>query len=193
MNRAIDIIQEEHRALAAVLNALMRFVDGVSTGRYRADFVLLDAMIEYIKELPEKVHHPKEDGFLFARLRARCAEAIPIIEGLEDEHRQGPARMAALEQALSLYRCRGADALAAFQTAVRRYVEQEWRHMATEEGKILPLATRHLDAQDWADIVAAFEANGNPWEGASGEYAQLFSRIVQLAPAPIGVGPGQRQ
>jgi hemerythrin-like domain-containing protein len=193
MNKAIDIIQEEHRALAAVLNALMRFVDGVSTGHYGADFVLLDAMIEYIKELPEKVHHPKEDDVLFARLRARCSEAIPIIEGLEEEHRQGPARMVALEQALSLYQRRGADALAAFQTAVRHYVEQEWRHMATEEGKILPLATRHLDAQDWADIVTAFETNENPWEGAAGEYAQLFSRIVQLAPAPIGVGPGQRQ
>jgi branched-chain amino acid transport system ATP-binding protein len=150
-------------------------------------------MIEYIKELPEKVHHPKEDGFLFASLRARCAEAIPIIEGLEEEHRQGPARMEVLEQALRLYQRMGAGALAAFQIDVHSYVEQEWRHMATEEGKILPLATMHLDAQDWADIVAAFEANGNPWEGVSGEYAKLFSRIVQLAPAPIGVGPEQRQ
>jgi branched-chain amino acid transport system ATP-binding protein len=60
--------------------------------------------------------------------------------------------------------------------------------MNLEEHKIFPLAKAHLKAEDWAEIDAAFLANGNPWEGAAGEYAALFSKIVNMAPAPVGLG-----
>lgn len=186
---AIGIIQEEHRALAAVLHALLQFVDGVEKGRFKADFSLLAAMIEYITQLPEKVHHPKEDRYLFARLRERCPNAVPLISELESDHRQAPARIQALEHALMHYQAVGGEGRDEFQHTVRRYVDQEWRHMATEEGRLLPLAKQYLTTDDWSEIEAAFAANGNPWAGASGEFAQLFSRIVNLAPPPIGVGP----
>jgi len=63
--------------------------------------------------------------------------------------------------------------------------------MATEEKHVMPLALEVLTAEDWASIDAAFAANDNPWEGPAGQYRQLFTRIVNLAPAPIGVGdPG---
>jgi len=60
--------------------------------------------------------------------------------------------------------------------------------MNTEEGQILPLAKAHLNEEDWAEIDAAFLANDNPWQGPAGEYAALFSRIVNTAPAPVGLG-----
>ena len=40
-----------------------------------------------------------------------------------------------------------------------------------------------------AVIDAAFLSNENPWKGAAGEYEQLFSKIVNIAPAPVGLGP----
>ena len=60
--------------------------------------------------------------------------------------------------------------------------------MNTEEKQIFPLARTHLTAEDWAAIDAAFLANDNPWQGAAGEYAALFTRIVNEAPAPVGLG-----
>lgn len=60
--------------------------------------------------------------------------------------------------------------------------------MNTEEREVFPLAQKHLNAEDWAAIDAAFLANGNPWEGAAGEYAALFTKIVNIAPAPVGLG-----
>lgn len=68
------------------------------------------------------------------------------------------------------------------------YIDSEWRHMNTEEKQVFPLAEAHLSAADWAEIEAAFLANDNPWQGAAGEYAGLFSRIVNTAPAPVGLG-----
>lgn len=188
MNKSLDIIHEEHRALAAMLSGMRTLVGGIEAGRLKPDFNLLADMIRYVDEVPEVVHHPKEDRYLFAKLRLRCAESLPYIEQLEAEHRQGEARMAALRSALERYRQFGDSAFADFKLALTIYLEQEWHHMNTEEHQIFPLARKYLTEEDWAEIDAAFLANGNPWEGQAGEYARLFSRIVNMAPAPVGLG-----
>jgi branched-chain amino acid transport system ATP-binding protein len=188
MHKSIDIIHDEHRALAAMLSGLRTIAAGIEAGRLQPDFELLAAMLRYIEEVPEKLHHPKEDGYLFARLRRRCAEAEPIIAELEAEHRRGAARMALLKAALGHYRTAGAAAFPAFHEAVKRYIDDEWRHMNAEESRIFPLAEKHLLAEDWVSIDAAFLANDNPWQGAAGEYTSLFSHIVNTAPAPVGLG-----
>lgn len=188
MNKSLDIIHDEHRALAAMLSGLRTLVSEIEAGRQQPNFDLLASMIRYVDEVPEKVHHPKEDQYLFAKLRQRSPQALPYIEQLEAEHRLGEARIAQLRNALETYRQAGAAGLAGFKMALTIYLEQEWHHMNTEEYRIFPLAKAHLTAEDWAEIDAAFLANGNPWEGAAGEYAALFSKIVNIAPAPVGLG-----
>lgn len=186
--KSLDVIREEHRALAAMLSGMRTLASEIEAGRLKPDFDLFAAMIEYIDKVPEKVHHPKEDSYLFARLRARCAAALPVIEALEAEHRRGERRIAELRAALEAYRRQGAAAFAAFRDTLRTYIADEWYHMNTEEGQIFPLAQAHLTADDWAEIDAAFLANDNPWKGPAGEYEALFSRIVNTAPPPVGLG-----
>ena len=188
MYKSLDIIHEEHRALAAMLSGLRTLTTAIEAGRLKPDFDLMESMICYVDELPEKVHHPKEDQYLFAKLRLRSSEALPIIEQLEAEHLQGEARINALRSALAAYRQASAAGFAGFKLALVTYLEQEWHHMNTEEHKIFPLAKAHLTAEDWAEIDAAFLANDNPWEGEAGKYAALFSKIVNIAPAPVGLG-----
>lgn len=188
MNKSLDIIHDEHRALAAMLNGMRELVAGIEAGRLRPDFDLLASMIRYIDEVPEVVHHPKEDQFLFAKLRQRSPEALPYIEQLETEHQQGEARVKSLKDALAAYRQTGDAGFAGFKVTLMAYLEQEWRHMNTEEHKIFPLACQYLTAEDWAEIDAAFLSNDNPWLGAAGKYAALFSKIVNMAPAPVGLG-----
>ena len=186
--KSLDVIRDEHRALAAMLSGMRALVQGIEAGRLKPDYDLFASMIEYIDKVPEKVHHPKENEFLFAKLRLRCAEALPAIEALEEEHRQGDARIATLRAALESYRQQGAAGFDGFRDALKTYVADEWHHMNTEEGQIFPLAKAHLTPEDWAEIDAAFLANDNPWQGAAGEYAALFSRIVNIAPSPVGLG-----
>jgi hemerythrin-like domain-containing protein len=84
-----------------------------------------------------------------------------------------------LERALLFFED-GAPA-GAFLEAVAAYAEFHWQHMRREEQELLPLAERHLGVADWAAIDAAFEENP--------DFDKLFSRIVRLAPAPVGVAP----
>jgi len=186
--KAIDIIHAEHRALGAVLQAFRFVLDGIRDGRFEPDFQLLTAMIEYITQVPDKLHHPKEDDYLFVRMRERIPAAAALLDQLEADHAEGERRTATLRGALVHYQGMGASGFAGFDATARTYLDASWKHVTKEETELLPLARQSLTPEDWAGIDAAFEANKDPWSGPTGEFRALFSRIVNMVPAPYGVG-----
>src|SRR5208282_455580 len=105
----------------------------------------------------------------------------------------GAEKIRTLEQALTRYQQGGAVEFPAFMAAVEGYAAFHWDHMRAEEKELLPLAERYLDAGDWEAIDAAFLGHTDPMLGAPAGtgYEALFTRIVNLAPPPIGVGPAQ--
>jgi len=66
----------------------------------------------------------------------------------------------------------------------------------TEEREVLPLIRKHFTAEDWEKANAGFVADdplsGTRASAKTGEedFAQIFSRLVAAAPAPIGLGTG---
>jgi branched-chain amino acid transport system ATP-binding protein len=160
MTGAIAIIKDEHRSMAAMLKALLGHVAQARTGAVAPDFALAGAMLDYLQAYPERLHHPKEDEYLFRLLRRRCAEAIPTLDELEAQHLRGAEWMGELRRALQ--QSREAGNFSAFDPVLSAYGDFQWRHMRTEEEGILPLAERHLTAQDWQLIDAAFAANREP-------------------------------
>jgi hemerythrin-like domain-containing protein len=192
--QAIRIIHDEHRSLAAVLHGMLYLVHQIRDRGAEPDFGVLGAMIYYIDLFPERFHHPKEDQYLFRLLRIRHPEAAPLLDRLETEHRAGAEKIRNLEQALGRYRQGGASGFTNFLTAVEAYTAFHWDHMRIEETEVLPLAEKHLSAGDWEAIDAAFLGHTDPMLGveAQAQYDALFSRIVNLAPPPIGVGPASK-
>jgi branched-chain amino acid transport system ATP-binding protein len=187
--RAIDIIHAEHRALGAVLQAFRFVLEGIRSGARQPDFELLAALMEYITEVPDKLHHPKEDDVLFVKILEVVPEAAAIIGRLQHDHLQGTRATLVLQEALKAYQQSGATGFADFDRAAGIYIESSWNHLGLEEKELLPLARQRLAPSDWAGIDAAFEANKDPWSGPTGEFRALFSLIVNLVPPPYGVGP----
>ena len=187
--KSFDIIHGEHRALGAVLQALQFVLGEIRAARLAPDFGLLSAMVRYISEVPEKVHHPKEDHYLFTMLRARSQTAAKLIDELEQQHATGSRMTAELSQALERYRQQGQDAFADFDALCARYLDFNRQHLKLEETQLLPLARQALREDDWAEIDSAFAANFDPYADAAGEFHALFARIVNLTPAPYGLGP----
>ena len=99
--KAIGLIQDEHRSLAAVIQAAEFLVRKYVHESKAPDFKLLHAMLYYVREFPERRHHPKEDQVLFAKLKARTSEADAVIADLEQEHARGGQMLYALTVALS--------------------------------------------------------------------------------------------
>jgi hemerythrin-like domain-containing protein len=188
--KAIAIIQHEHRAITAVIEGLRHVLGEVRAGRAAADHNLIGAMFHYIEAFPEKLHHPKEDDFLFERLRARRPEVKLLLDGLEAEHAVGRERFAELKATWERYRA-DPSAFDAFADGVERYAHFHWKHMRKEEDEVLPLAAKALTPEDWTAIDAAFASNDDPIVGvpASQAFRELFRKIVAIAPPPWGVGP----
>jgi hemerythrin-like domain-containing protein len=194
MRSAIDVIEDEHRSIAAVLHGLLFVTGEGAAGRARPDPALLAAMVRYVEAFPERLHHPKEDAHLFPALRRRAPGIASVLDALEAEHVRGRALLDGLSRALAAYQAEGDAALSPLAAAVRGYADFHWAHMRREEEEVLPLALRTLGAEDWAAIDAAFAENADPLAGvdARRELRELFRRITALAPAPLGVGPAPR-
>lgn len=192
--KAVQTIRDEHRSISAVLHGLRHLAKLMVDAPVRPDFAVFHAMIRYIDEFPERLHHPKEEQFLFARLIQRFPGAEPLALELRNEHVIGAQLIRDLENALVYFEENSPAGAPTFRTAVEAYADFHWQHMRKEEEQILPLAEMHLAAGDWEAIAAGFEDNRDPIAGVpQKEYEQLFSRIALIAPAPIGFGDRWKQ
>jgi hemerythrin-like domain-containing protein len=189
--QAIGILQAEHRSLAAVMHGMLYLVRDVRLRGTVPRFDVLAAMIDYINAFPERFHHPKEEAYLFRLLAKRWSDAGPLIERLQAEHRLGAEKISALEQALERCREGGATEFRAFAQAAADYANLQWQHIRTEEDTVIPLARAYLTPDDWKVVDEAFSGHSDPLFAVETEreYENLFRRIVNLAPPPLGIGP----
>jgi hemerythrin-like domain-containing protein len=186
--KATQKIREEHRSIAAVLHGLKDLAREAQDARVKPDFAVFRAMLHYIDEFPEELHHPKEDQFLFPPIAARAPGAQALIDGLRREHQDGKRLIRELERSLVLFEDAWPAGAHDFRRAVDDYADFHWKHMRKEEEKLLPLAEKYLSAADWEVIDRAFDANLDPIAGVrEQDFRTLFTRIVSLAPAPIGL------
>ena len=190
VSSALSIMREEHAAVSALLRALRLLVEkgpGEQHGRF---FETVRAMLFYMDEFPERLHHPNESRLLFPVLLRVAPELQPMLERLEEDHAAGEHRVRELQQLLVAWEFLGQARRAAFVTALQEYVRLYLQHMQSEEIHLLPLAAARLSRQDHAELNAAFDAARDPLAGGPRDavYEELFDRIVQHAPAPIGLG-----
>jgi hemerythrin-like domain-containing protein len=189
--RSLQIIRDEHASLAAMLQSMHMLVDkGPGDGR-KPFFDVLRAMLFYIDEYPERLHHPKESNLLFPKVVKASPKVLGAIDRLERDHMYSEKAARELQHLLLAWELLGASRRAAFDEAFKKYVDFYLDHMKLEEDLVLPEAEKTLSAQDWAEVDAAFEQNADPLSGKyppTAEYEKLFSLIVQRAPAPVGLG-----
>ena len=188
---SIQIIHDEHNALASMLRSIGMMVDRGPGSKPQAYFDVMRAMLFYIDEFPERLHHPKETELLFPPVARLAPETREAIARLDREHVQGEASVRELQHLLLAWELLGETRREAFETAAKRYLSFYMDHLKLEETVILPAALRVLSDEDWREIDAAFESNCDPLTGKYPRdpiYDRLFTRIVTLAPEPIGLG-----
>ena len=190
---SLRIIYDEHAALSAMLQSLRMMVRRGPGDGPQQFFDVLRAMLFYIDEFPERLHHTKESELLFPPVRARAPHLHEVLDRLDREHARGEMAVRELQHLLLAWELLGDSRREVFELAVARYLDFYLEHMKLEESVILPEAEKVLSAQDWQALDAAFATNGDPLTGKYPRdpvYDRLFTRIVMRAPAPIGVGAG---
>jgi hemerythrin-like domain-containing protein len=189
--RALQTIRDEHNALAAMVRSLGMLVDRGPQAEPERFFEVLRAMLFYIDEFPERLHHPKESNHLFPKMARVAPELIPVLHRLESDHLNGERRVRELQHLLTAWELLGESRREAFLAAAHDFVKFQLAHIELEESQVLSAAQKLLPAADWEELDNVFGASADPVAcGATRNpaYDRLFSRIVQRAPAPIGVG-----
>lgn len=189
-HRVLKIVHEEHQALGAMLQTLRILGSRLRADARAEDFELVRAILFYIDEFPEKRHHANESNVLFPRLRERSPQVAAVLDSLDEEHARSRASVRELEHLLLAFEQMGESRHKAFSDALEHFIEFYAHHMQVEEREVLPLADTLLTEADWVMVNAAFEEHRDPLTGhkPSEEYQALFEKILERAPAPIGLG-----
>lgn len=188
---SLQIIRDEHASLAAMLNSMRLLVERGTAGQAHTFFEVLRAMLFYIDEFPERLHHPKESNLLFPRVVRKAPHVMGAVDRLERDHMQSEKAVRELQHLLLAWELLGDTRREAFVTTFTAYVDAYLAHMRLEETEILPYAEKCLSPEDWQALDEAFEQNADPLTGhhpPGPAFEKLFSRIVMKTPAPIGLG-----
>ncbi|MEO8838356.1 MAG: hemerythrin domain-containing protein, partial [Herbaspirillum sp.] len=123
-------------------------------------------------------------------LKNRSHDFDDTIAELERQHMHGAKLIRRLNRQLGRYEFEGMSAFPAFRDQVQEYAGFYFGHMRLEEEIILPAAGRFFKSEDWAEVNAAFSSNIDPLSGMDTKdgFDKLFSMIVRITPAPMGVG-----
>jgi hemerythrin-like domain-containing protein len=182
---SVTVICQEHRAMSAMLRSITLLLREHRRRNTLPDFDALQAMLFYVDEFPEKLHHPKESRLLFPKLRGHDAHTDAVLDRLERDHERGEQAIRELEHALLGFRMMSKTGQCEarrrhFEALMKQYADFYIDHMHVEETEILPLAQTALSAEAWAELDAAFLTNRDPLAGHEAEevYRPLFRKIV---------------
>jgi hemerythrin-like domain-containing protein len=184
---SLTIIHEEHEHLSAVIESMLAFVAAIQKSGETPDLKLFRAMLYYVCEYPERIHHPKEEQYLFAKIKERTHQLDTELDALSEQHSKGEHLAHRLQDALLRFEFGGMEAFAHFQQLVEQYAHFYFAHMRTEEERIIPVARQVLNEVDWKIIDDAFIENRKMLDeaGLRYRYEDLFSQIINSVPKPI--------
>jgi nucleotide-binding universal stress UspA family protein/hemerythrin-like domain-containing protein len=176
--RAISVIRDDHRALAAVIHAWNAALAKARDGGKAADVQAMRDALAYMCGYPLTIHHPREERWLHTRLRARTHALDAELDELERQHAREHALMDELAALVTALEDASDEQTAVSAThhladGVARYAEFYWEHMGREEAVVLPGAQQYLTKQDWAEVNAGF---GDGTEGR--DLRHLMAKII---------------
>lgn len=188
---SLQIIRDEHASLGAMLRAMQKLVERGPDENALNFFDVVRAMLFYIDEFPERLHHPKESNLLFPFLVRASPDIMATVSRLEGDHSTGERLVRDLQQQLLAWELLGESRRPAFVEQCNDYVAFYLEHMRLEEALILPEAQKVLTDAQWKELDAAFEKNCDPLTGKyphDPAYDRLFTRIVmQQVRSPMGL------
>ncbi|MGA7810936.1 hemerythrin domain-containing protein [Bradyrhizobium sp.] len=167
MPKLINILLGEHQNIEKLLGVLEHELDIFDRGE-RPDYEVLQTIIQYFQDYPEKCHHPKEE-MIFAKLMARDPVAARRFGDVEAEHETEASRLhgfaAAVQSILADQEFLREDV----HSAMRAFIDHQREHLKKEEQLLFPAALKALLPDDWSAIDARLDDRKDP----------LFDAVVE--------------
>ena len=160
MATVIDVLRQEHRNIAKLLDAFEHQIAFVA-GADDADYEVLRGIAEYFCDYPDRCHHPKENA-VFERLRNRDPEAAARVGDLASEHRECGARARRFRENITALFREAVLPRTTLVNAARSFIDAEREHMRMEEELFFPVAEQKLTAADWDAVTDRLQGERDP-------------------------------
>lgn len=177
--RVLAVIQDEHQAIAEVMNKLQSLSLLARRGGVRPDAGKVREMIAYFRDFSARTHQPKDDDLLFSLLSRRTDVVDGTIAELKRQHLVELRLIDDLQASVRVLTATSGD-LTDFCDAADRFGAHLHTHLRLEEEVIFPAARAHLTHDDWQMIEGRFAGRGREGVVETGArlLKQAYSRIV---------------
>lgn len=169
----IEELHAEHRTMARLLNLLDRNVSRFEQSG-NPDYALMQQIVGYFLDFPDRYHHPKEDLLAKLVLERAPARADPL-RGLAGKHEELGILTRRFAQLLERVLEEAELSREEVVRAAREFIASQRYHMEVENRDFLPLAQEVLRAGDLQRLDNELFAKEDPLQTAGAE--EEFSRL----------------
>jgi len=169
----LDLLWKDHANMRLVLRALERQLTAFRAGE-DIDFDIIQATLDYCRDFPSRVHHPKED-LLLAKLRERDPDAAAKVGSLEEEHREILSQTNEFADLVDKVMMEIEVPRDTLGNVWQGFLDNYKRHMAMEERALFVEAKSRLTPEDWIEVGEALNDIADPMFGA--EVAERFRAL----------------
>ena len=149
----LESLYRDHDNLRRILYLLEQLFIDIYRGTSR-DYAMLQRILVYIQEYPERVHHPAEDAmFAIILNNLTCPKRLhrDISSLLKDHSEIENITREAIEAVESVVVSTHTD-ISEFGKNISRVLDRQRRHILFEEMHIYPYITKYLETGDWEKV-----------------------------------------
>ena len=178
MPQVIKALERDHANIGRVLDLLESEILAIDVGK-TPDYPLLQDIMCYVTQYPDRFHHPKED-LVFAQILQREPGVHADIETLLKEHISIGLAGRKFERLLRTSNIDSVKVRERLGNAGSAYIRALREHMSEEERKLFALAKMVFTKEDWQAIDAAVDAIEDPLFGTeiNKGYERLYGLII---------------
>ena len=184
MHPVVHRLHRDHHHLDQALDLLERHVNAFHDGE-RIDFELISAVLEYLADYADQVHHRVEDQ-LFEPLKDRDDEIGATVRQVMQQHPHLSSRTRQFRNTV--------DGVVQDAVVTREELEQQARaflalqreHLRLEEDRLIPRLEELLDPAALDAAAALLPGDDDPVFGAQGrdQFVRLFERLQETGGEP---------
>jgi hemerythrin-like domain-containing protein len=176
MSQAIAALERDHANIEKVLKLLESEILAIEVGK-TPDYQLLQDIMCYMTQYPDRFHHPKEE-LLFAQILKHEPGAHADVKALSEEHFYIGLAGRSFDRMLRTSDVDSVNVREGLRVAGSAYIRSLREHMRKEEKKLFELAKAVFTNEDWQTIDEAVVAIEDPLFGTV--IAKGYERLYRL-------------
>ena len=180
----LSSLHKDHLNIARLLTLLKHKLAAIRNEQPVSYFLLRD-VVDYLREVSDKFHHPKEDMLYDYYLKYRVVEG-EVANRLHEEHARLLVAGTELKEMVEMILMDAVIPLEQFTAKLEQFIEQQEAHMNYEEGVIFPHLRDSLTEDDWRQLEQLWQnrAINDPLFGAEvSQHFQALAKQLSLPPS----------